>query len=82
MFHSSRRGRRRVSSDSDDVPLVRGSRFTVLTGSDDESDGEPLIRPTGHTRTEDDVKIAQHLLVQLPRMWERSMVMPGRWSPT
>ena len=50
----SRRGRRRVSSDSD-VPLVRGSRFAVLTESDDESNGEPLIRPTGQTRNEDDV---------------------------
>ena len=49
----SRRGRRRVSSDSD-VPLVRGSRFAVLTESDDESDGEPLIRPTGQTKNEDD----------------------------
>ena len=48
---SSRR-RRRVSSDSD-VPLVRGSSFSVLTESDDESD--PLIRPTGQTRNEDDV---------------------------
>ena len=48
----SRRGGRRVSSDSD-VPLVRGSRFAVLTESDDESD--PLIRPTGQTRNEDDV---------------------------
>ena len=46
------RGRRRVSSDSD-VPLVRGSRFAVLTESDCEND--PLIRPTGQTRNEDDV---------------------------
>ena len=37
-----RRGRRRVSSDSD-VPLVRGSRFAVLTESDDQSNIEPLI---------------------------------------
>ena len=53
--HRSRRARRRVSSNSD-VPLVtRGSRFAVLTESDDESDGEPSIHPAGQTRNEDDV---------------------------
>ena len=49
-----RRGGRRVSSDSD-VPLVRGSRFAVLTESDDQSDIEPLMCPAGQTRDEDDV---------------------------
>ena len=49
-----RRCRRRVSSDSD-VPLVRDSRFAVLTESDDQSDIEPLICPAGQTRDEDDV---------------------------
>ena len=56
----SRRGRRGVSSNSD-VALVRGgSRFAVLTESDDESDEEPLIRPAGQTRNEDD-PVAAHL---------------------
>ena len=49
-----RRGGRRVSSDSD-VPLVMGSRFAVLTESDDQSDIEPLMCPAGQTRDEDDV---------------------------
>ena len=40
-----RRVGRRVSSDSD-VPLVRGSRFAVLTESDDLSDIEPLDVPS------------------------------------
>ena len=75
-----RRGRRRVSSDSD-VPLVRGSRFAVLTESDDESD--PLIRPTGQTRNEDDVNTVPSIFkVLLPRIWERLVGMPSRWSST
>ena len=39
-----------AGDEDSDVPLLRGSRFTVLTESDDESDGEPLIRPAGLKR--------------------------------
>ena len=52
--HQSRRARRRVSSNSD-APLIRRSRFAVLTESDDESDEEPLIRAAIPSRNEDDV---------------------------
>ena len=38
-----------------DVPLVRGSKFAVLTESDDLSDIEPLMCPAGQTRDEDDI---------------------------
>ena len=48
--HQSRRARRRVSSNSD-APLIRRSRFAVLTESDDES--EPLIRAAIPSRNED-----------------------------
>ena len=52
--HQSRRARRRVSSNSD-APLIRRSRFAVLTESGDESDEEPLIRVVIPSRNEDDV---------------------------
>ena len=42
-----RRVRRRVSTDNDAPAVARGSRFTVLTQRDRESDEEPLVRPTG-----------------------------------
>ena len=49
-----RRRRRRVPSD-DDVPLVARGRFAALTGSDHESDEEPLILPAGQRSGQDEV---------------------------
>ena len=47
------RRRRRVPSD--DVPVVARGRFAALTESDNESDDEPLIRPTGQRSGQDEV---------------------------
>ena len=79
VLHRPRRVGRRVSSDSD-VPLVRGSRFAVLTESDELSDNEPLMCPAGQTRDEDDINtvpassgaVAAHLGV--PAILERAPV--------
>ena len=43
--------------------MSRWQQVAVLTKSDDESDGEPLIRSTGQTRNEEDVN-TQVLLIR------------------
>ena len=46
---------RRCTNPRGEAPLIRRSRFAVLTESDDESDEEPLIRVAIPSRNEDDV---------------------------